>query len=1074
MTEDSQFNTSLKNEQPTAARRSYGDLVGQVVGHYLVDQRLGGGATASVYRATDQILDRTVALKVLLPNADDTARLRFRREARTVSKLIHPHIVRTLQVGQMAEDGLAYIAMDLVEGESFASLLERVRQLNLQEAAQLLAPMAQALAYAHKQGVIHRDVKPSNILLRRVEKNAPHSVYLSAVNASYVPLLSDFGIARALDAPELTNIGRTIGTPAYMSPEQCAGSREVDGRADIYSLGAVLYRALVGRPPFTGTTTQILHAHVYEPLTIPEDIVNDLSPNALDILRRSLIKEPNQRYSHVELMVHDLVNVAGTPERAPTTTGLEAVKPPNRFVNAGAASPYAPPSSQLSNQPSNSPDNLPSGLPGSLPARGERTTSQQTIYPSAPTPFGRPTTDNVPSVRPLNQPPTRPPAGRRSPRTVRGASASQRVRLGWLVGGAVSALLLLILFAMASDLLPLGNRQLEGAAETVVAEQPDGGTSAALAPPLAQDTPTPTLSPDDPASSDDGGSQSVGPAVAASTSTVAGASSAGDPPTESPTETPAPTLTATPTLSPTPTPNATPEQPLRESLALAQESYAAHNWSSTRTNAQLALRRTEEYEALPSDEQALLQEMLFVANVGRAAQLNAGGEQPLAAARLREALALRSNEPLVTNLLSATVNLAEAPVLVVADGDGAPDEQPGSGETNRDENGDGAESDAAEEAESPAEIIAERRQALQVAYVDYATALAEAEVYCLAAEQMTTALALSPDSSTADDVPVTVSLPLTEEATRYELRCAEADQVTDLDNLLADMRGTLIYSTQELNRGAYNIYTLPAAQNAPSTLVVRNGTQPAASPNGQYVAFHSTAPGEAGVYSFDLTDPALNPNSRSRQFSDNPQDGASGRIAWDNSGSLILAYTTVVRSDTPQIDRAFILSEETQRFRYYNIAVGKDPAWHPALPQLVYSGDYGSQGQGLFLRPADVGQRGAQLTSSVTDQRPDWTPDGRYVVFMRQVNSNWDIWRVDVQNPRNVLQLTDAAAKDGLPAVSPDGQLVAFASDRGGEWRIWVMTIDGEIVDSEARPLANVQGVLYNWLEHHLDWYTSP
>ncbi len=1068
MTEDSQPNANLENEQPTAARRSYGDLVGHVVGHYLVDQRLGGGATASVYRATDQILDRTVALKVLLPNADDTARLRFRREARTVSKLIHPHIVRTLQVGQMAEDGLAYIAMDLVEGESFASLLERVRQLNLQEAAQLLAPMAQALAYAHKQGVIHRDVKPSNILLRRVEKNVPHSVYLSAVNASYVPLLSDFGIARALDAPELTNIGRTIGTPAYMSPEQCAGSREVDGRADIYSLGAVLYRALVGRPPFTGTTTQILHAHVYEPLTIPEDIVNELSPSALDILRRSLIKEPNQRYNHVELMVHDLVNVAGTPKRAPTTTGLKAVKLPDRL--ADAATPYAPPGSQSSNAPNS--------LPGGLSGRGERTTGQQTIYPSAPTPFGRPTTDNVPSVRP----PIQPPVGRRSPRTTHRAPTSQRLRLGWLFGGAVSALLLLIVFAIASNLLPLAGGGAEGTAETTVAEQPDGGTSAALGPPPAQDTPTPTPSPDDQTSNDegssDGGAQSVGPPASSSNSTVAVESAAGDSPTESPTElateTPVPIFTATPTLTPTPTPNATPEQPLQELFALAQESYAAHNWRSTRTNAQLALLRTEEYAALPSDEQALIQEMLFVANVGRAAQLNAEGEQPLAAARLREALALRSNQPLVTNLLSATVRLAEAPVLIVADGDTAPDERPDSNPTGQGESGDSAENEAADAIDSPAQIVAERRQTLQVAYVDYAAALAEADVYCLAAEQMATALALSPDSQTADDVPVTVSQPLTEEATRYELRCAEADQVTDLDNLLAGMRGTLIYSTQELNRGAYNIYSLPAAPNAPSTLVVRNGTQPAVSPNGQYVAFHSTAPGEAGVYSFDLTDPALNPSSRSRQFSDNQQDGASGRIAWDNSDSLILAYTTVVRSDTPQIDRAFIVSEQTQRFRYYNIAVGKDPAWHPSLPQLVYSGDYGAQGQGLFLRPADVGQRGAQLTSNVTDQRPDWTPDGRYVVFMRQINSNWDIYRVDVQNPRNVQQLTDAAAKDGLPAVSPDGQLVSFASDRGGEWRIWVMTIDGEIVDSEARPLANIQGVLYNWLDHHLDWYVSP
>jgi serine/threonine protein kinase len=137
-----------------------------------------------------------------------------------------------------------------------------------------------------------------------------------------VPLLSDFGIARALDAPELTNMGRTVGTPAYMAPEQCAGSREVDGRADVYALGAVLYRCVAGRLPFTGTTTQILHAHVYEPLTIEDGILRQLSPLLVEVLQRSLAKHPEDRYTTAAEMADALVLAAGrTPPRPNSVSG---------------------------------------------------------------------------------------------------------------------------------------------------------------------------------------------------------------------------------------------------------------------------------------------------------------------------------------------------------------------------------------------------------------------------------------------------------------------------------------------------------------------------------------------------------------------------------------------------------------------------------------------------------------------------------------------------------------------------------------------------------------------------------
>jgi len=293
-------------------------LTGQQIGPYLLRERLGGGAHSTVYRAVrtdegenERKAGEVVALKVLLPGADTVARTRFHHEARTAEGLVHPHIVSTMDVGQIADDDVAYIAMELVEGQSLSDLLERHLTLSVLDSCTVLEPITAALAYAHERGIVHRDVKPSNILLRPVKPGAPGSVELSVLDYPVIPLLSDFGIARALDAPELTSVGRTIGTPAYMSPEQCEGGREVDGRADIYSLGAVFYRCLVGRSPYVGATTQILYAHVYHPLTIPDDVLVKLPLHVVNILRRSLAKEPDQRYSSADLMAEDLALIAG-------------------------------------------------------------------------------------------------------------------------------------------------------------------------------------------------------------------------------------------------------------------------------------------------------------------------------------------------------------------------------------------------------------------------------------------------------------------------------------------------------------------------------------------------------------------------------------------------------------------------------------------------------------------------------------------------------------------------------------------------------------------------------------------
>lgn len=291
-------------------------LEGQQIGRYLIRQRLGGGGVASVYQAYDQVSGQSVALKVLPPNPDSATLDRFRREALVAGSLRHPHIVRIMQIGTAAGGTSAYIAMDLVEGESLASLLARHPQLGPTESCALLAPIARALAFAHSHGVVHRDVKPSNILLRPLGmrgegEESSRSVYLEVLGFPVVPLLSDFGIARYLDAPELTSTGRTVGTPAFMAPEQCMGSREIDGRADIYSLGTVLYRCVTGRLPFNGSTTQVLHAQVFEPVVIDEETVRNLPAQVVAILRNTLAKTPEERYQSAEEVAQALAEVAG-------------------------------------------------------------------------------------------------------------------------------------------------------------------------------------------------------------------------------------------------------------------------------------------------------------------------------------------------------------------------------------------------------------------------------------------------------------------------------------------------------------------------------------------------------------------------------------------------------------------------------------------------------------------------------------------------------------------------------------------------------------------------------------------
>src|SRR5574338_1176362 len=215
-----------------------------LAGRYEIGGEIGRGGMAPVYRARAINHDRPVALKVLHPElAESLGAERFQREIRVAAGLQHPHILSVHDSGSVGS--YLWFTMPFVEGESLRDRLARERQLPVADAVRITREVALALDYAHRKGVIHRDIKPENILL--IDGQA---------------IVADFGIARALGAVDenLTGTGTVIGTPAYMSPEQAAGDRAIDGRTDIYSLGCMLYEMLAGEPPFTGPSAQAILA----------------------------------------------------------------------------------------------------------------------------------------------------------------------------------------------------------------------------------------------------------------------------------------------------------------------------------------------------------------------------------------------------------------------------------------------------------------------------------------------------------------------------------------------------------------------------------------------------------------------------------------------------------------------------------------------------------------------------------------------------------------------------------------------------------------------------------------------
>ncbi|MFL5505387.1 MAG: protein kinase domain-containing protein, partial [Gemmatimonadales bacterium] len=304
-----------------------------LAGRYKIERVLGEGGMATVYLAEDARHKRKVAVKVMRPELAATMGAdRFLREVEIAARLQHPHILPLYDSGQ--SDGLLYYVMPLVEGESLRERLVRDGKLPAEEALRLAREIAEALAYAHKRGIVHRDIKPANILL-----NEGHA------------LVADFGIARAVEdggGESLTKTGLAVGTPQYMSPEQATGEKDVDGRADVYATGAVLYEMLSGEPPFTGANARaVLTRSLTEMPKALSEVRSGLTGEVDTVVMRALAKSAGERHGTTEAFVaalesarQSIISRSGqVPVAAPPTQMLQqpAAKGPFTLRNVAFA-----------------------------------------------------------------------------------------------------------------------------------------------------------------------------------------------------------------------------------------------------------------------------------------------------------------------------------------------------------------------------------------------------------------------------------------------------------------------------------------------------------------------------------------------------------------------------------------------------------------------------------------------------------------------------------------------------------------------------------------------------------------
>ncbi len=307
------------NSRPTSSQ-----MIGTVLsGRYKLEAKLGSGGMSTVYLAKDGTLDRDVAVKVMhreMSEQPDQLE-RFRQEARAVAKLSHPNVVAVIDAGE--DGGHPYIVFEYVEGETLKQRIARLGALDAQEALAYAIEIARGLTVAHARNMVHRDIKPQNVL----------------IDAEGRAKLTDFGISRQLEQDGMTATGRVLGTTDYVAPEQAMG-HPVDPRSDIYSLGVVLYEMLVGQVPFhADSQVGVAMKHVNEELPDVQNRRPEISAAAALVVERATAKDPDERYQKVGEMIEDLSTALEVEAaRAGSTTGeatsvLDAVPPPERKLS---------------------------------------------------------------------------------------------------------------------------------------------------------------------------------------------------------------------------------------------------------------------------------------------------------------------------------------------------------------------------------------------------------------------------------------------------------------------------------------------------------------------------------------------------------------------------------------------------------------------------------------------------------------------------------------------------------------------------------------------------------------------
>lgn len=299
--------TTLCPADGIALEKTDDSLIGQTLaGKYKIEDRLSEGGMGTVYRGTHVLMDKTVAIKVLRASlaADEKIVARFSREARAASRILHPHALSVTDFGE-DENGTVFLVMEYLSGKTLKEVIRTEGPMPLPRVVEIIKQIGGALDEAHGQGVVHRDLKSDNIML------------IGSMGAADYAKVLDFGIAK-IKEPEgqynaaLTSPDLVIGTPQYMSPEQCSQSPDIDARSDIYSLGVIIYEMFVGHVPFTGESpTAIMMKHLQQPAPSVLDERSDLPATIGKVVARALEKRPENRYETVGELVDDLTIAAG-------------------------------------------------------------------------------------------------------------------------------------------------------------------------------------------------------------------------------------------------------------------------------------------------------------------------------------------------------------------------------------------------------------------------------------------------------------------------------------------------------------------------------------------------------------------------------------------------------------------------------------------------------------------------------------------------------------------------------------------------------------------------------------------